>query len=82
MDGLSKLAFLLDLYAIRREREALEAKVTCLADICAKTDQILDDTKIRIERSLAALEHSPSIVPDPQPYLTPPLRHRGQAAAQ
>ncbi len=64
MDRFSELAFLLDLFVFRQKREALEARLARLEDVRAQTDQLLREIRMRIDRSIAAFEHSPSIVPE------------------
>ncbi len=49
---------------VRRKRADVDATLERLAELRAETDKIIADSKVRIARSLAALERCPSIAPE------------------
>ena len=52
---------------LRRDRADLHTRLDGLSRLCAETDKLIAESKARIARSLALLDGSPSVVPEPQP---------------
>ncbi len=56
---------------IRRERTDLEARLTRLSRLCAETSTLIARSKQSVDHSIAVLDGSPSVVPEPVPDAEP-----------
>jgi ABC-type transporter Mla subunit MlaD len=52
---------------IRRERTDLEARLERLSKLCAETKTLIARSRQSIDHSVAVLDGSPSLVPEPVP---------------